>query len=236
LGIPFSPRAALCTAVVLVGFGALASPQMPGGFAGLVGFDREGLLPITTGGREEADEQQDILGAVLTQEALNLPSGNVCLELAKEGATFASEQQAMTTLAGEMSRDPAARSDIAARLDRMRNPVRSWVLPAANRGESEPQPLSEEGARQLRTAETTLLTSPRPARVEILLDSGNIPARFQSRAAGCATLFFTAPGIAGDLAFVETSYRGPSGAQADRLYAVVKREERWEVAALAPVS
>jgi len=232
VSIPFSPRAALCTAAVMIGFVGLAGADLPAGIGGFEGFDREGMLPIARGGIVDPDQQRDILEVVLSHEARRPGRDNVCLELAAEGATFASEQREIEVLQRELSANPAARDEIAPRLDRLLNPVRPWMLPDAPPG-GQPQPLSAESAQLLRTAETTFLTTRRDDRVDILLDMHAVPARFQSRAPGCRHLSFTAPAVASGLAFVETGYRSAQAPPEERLYAAALREGRWEIEAVA---
>jgi hypothetical protein len=114
MGIPFSPRAALCTLVVVVGFGAAVAAQMPGGLFGLIVWERDGLLTIDGGGTLREDDSREIVTAVLAHEARRGDRGAVCVQLADEGEALASERQEI----GRMQRaveatDPATRAPLS---------------------------------------------------------------------------------------------------------------------------
>lgn len=229
----FHPRAALCTALVLLGFAWLAREQLAVGLLGWAPMEREGRGPLTHGGAASPDEERDILGAVLLHEARRPNRENVCLRLAAEGQTFEQEKQAIRALQQQLADQPARAKDIRAELDRLRNPERKWLLPSARDGEE--APVTAESARPLRTAEIALLGGRAGGAIDLTLNLAELPAGFQATGESCNPLFFTAPAVAGEIAFVETAYRCGPGCGDGRMYAVVRRDERWEVGALAPV-
>lgn len=236
MSIPFSPRAALCTFGVICAFVAVASAQLPAGIGGFAGFDREGTLPIVRGGSAAPDGQREILTAVLTYEARRPGRSPSCLRLAPEAVTFESERERIGSLQRSFRGSPDDRARIVSELDRMRNPVRPWAQAADPRLEQAPLPLNEEGRRQLRAAETALLSRVEPPRAALLLNLSELPAGLQSDAPGCRPLEFTLPAIGGDVAFVKIAYPAERAVQVGWLYAVARREDRWEVEALSPLS
>jgi hypothetical protein len=67
---------------------------------------------------------------------------------------------------------------------------------------------------------------------EALLTS---PIQLQEMGSGCAALQLSAPGFAGDTAFVETAYACGTTCGNGNLYALERREGRWEVVAVADI-
>lgn len=230
MAIPFDPRAALCTLVVLAGLGWAASRQMSVGFLGWAPMAREGRLPLSQGGTATPDVQRDIIGAVLLYEARRAQRQNVCLRLAPEGTAFEDEKRAIRNLERILADQPGERDRIVPELGRLRNPARQWLLAtASSHGE---QPLTEESARPLRLTESSLLGFPAAAGVDLTLDLARFP-QFQSSDPDCNPLLFTAPAVAGELGFVDISYRCGPGCDERWLYAVALRESGWQVGALA---
>jgi hypothetical protein len=231
MSIRFSPIAAVCTAIVLGGFAAIASAELRYGLFGFGTIEREGVLPIERGGVPRSDRQRDILGAVLLHEASRPGRRNVCLKLAAEGHTFEQEKRAIGALQQRLREQPAARAELTAQLDQLRNPRRAWLEPRS--GAVEEVPLPEPEAQQLRTAETSLLGVAEIGRIDLALDDSNVPAEFRSTDATCNILYFTAPVVAGEIAFVETDHRCGANCRDGSLYALVWDEERWVVEGLA---
>ncbi len=217
----------------MAGLGAVVASELGIGLPGFGGFERDGLLPVATGARAEPETQDEILGAVFNHEARRPGRENVCIRLAPEGRAFESEKVRIGTLIRNLSQRPGERQQIVAELDSRRNPRRRW-LQGTDPLAGEPRPLGEENARQLRVAETTLLDGPSAGGVDLLLDMARVPAAFRSEASGCNPLLFTAPAIAGDLAFVETTFNGRPDSPEYWLYAVIRRDGRWQVEAVAP--
>ncbi len=229
MSIPFSPRAALCTFVVVAGFGTAITAQLPGGLFGLIGMDREGLLLMEGGGRAREQDDRDIVTAVLMHEAHRPGRGAVCVRLADEGEALASERAEIATLQRSVEdANPALRAELIAELDRRRNPARSWVRPGPDA-----VALGDENQRQLRSAETSLLVGTSSGRVDITLDMSTLPESLRSTAPNCPALAFTAPALAGEIAFVETRFAPPGRAAEESLYAVVRTDGRWSVEAVA---
>lgn len=228
MAIPFSPRAALCTFLVVAGFGAAVTAQLPGGLVGLIGMDREGLLLMEGGGRAREQDDRDIVTAVLMHEAHKVERGAVCVQLADEGEALTSEREEIATLQrGVAGASPALRAELIAELDRRRNPMRPWVRPGADAVS-----LGAENAGQLRSAETSLLGAPSAGRVDITIDMGALPESLRSTAPNCPPLAFTAPALAGEIAFVETRFAAPGRPVEAWLYAVVRTDGRWSVEAM----
>ncbi len=229
MSFSINPRAALCTAAILAVFGAAVGQQMPVGLFGRAPMEREGRSPLMQGGALWADRQRDIIGAVLLHEASKPGRRNVCLRLSEDGWPFAAKQRAILTLEQQVRADPPAPAQ-RSELDRLRNPGRDWLQPRLGAA-----PVAELGgpeARQLGAAETALLGAA-PGRCDLGLDAASVPPEFRSADPGCNILYFTAPAVAGEIAFVETDYRcGPDCYDA-WLYAVVWREDRWQVEAAA---
>jgi hypothetical protein len=230
--MPFNPRAALCTALVLAGFAWLAREQLAVGLFGWAPMQREGRAALTHGGAASPDEERDILSAVLLHEARRPNRRNVCLRLALEGQTFEQEKRGIRALQQQLADEPERAETIRAQLDRLRNPQRKWLLPAEPGVEE--APITEESARPLRTAEIGLLGGPAGGAIDLTLNLADLPPSLQGSGADCNPLFFTAPAVAGEIAFVETTYRCGPGCEEGRIYAVVRREEQWEVGALTP--
>lgn len=231
MSIKFSPPAAMCTAFVLGGFAALASAQMPVGLLGSWGMERAGVLPIERGGVARSDRHGDIIGAVLLFEAGRPGRRNLCLRLAPEGVALEQEKRAIRALQEQIREAGGDMSALVADMDRLRNPQRAWMQ--ARAGPEPGEPLGTPEANQLRLAETTLLGAPELGKVDFELDARNVPAEFRSSEATCNPLYFTAPAVAGEVAFVEIDHRcGPQCRDA-WLYAVALREERWVVEALS---
>jgi hypothetical protein len=61
------------------------------------------------------------------------------------------------------------------------------------------------------------------------------PMQLQDRDQGCAPLQLSAPAFAGDAAFVETAYACGTTCGNGSLYALLRREGRWEVVAVADI-
>ena len=59
------------------------------------------------------------------------------------------------------------------------------------------------------------------------------PMQLQDMRSGCAPLQLSAPGFAGDTAFVETAYACGTTCGNGSLYALQRREGRWQVVAVA---
>lgn len=231
MSIPFSPRATLCTAAVLVGFGALVSAQLPNGLYGLVGFGREGLLPVRSGIAGQADDDREIIGAVLRHEARRTGRQNVCLRLADEGRTFEQHKRAMRGLEQQLRREPERRAALGAELERLTVPERRWQ--AVSEPEGKASPLAPDSAQSLLLAEQRLLTQPAASGVELTLDGGVVPEAFRASGQGCSALSFTAPARSGDIAFVATSFQTGAELAEERLYAVALLDERWILVAEA---
>ena len=125
----FSPRAALCTALVLGGFAALATSGFRLDFLGFDGPGRDGLLPMVRGQLAMPDQDRDILRAVLAHEAQRPGRTNICLRLRPGGRTFEVEKRAIRGLGQMLRAEPGAREEIAAELERLQSPARAWLLP-----------------------------------------------------------------------------------------------------------
>jgi len=228
----FSPRAALCTAAVLGGFVTLATTDLPFAFLGFEGAPRDGLLPMFRGQNALPSQDRDILRAVFAHEARRPGRVNVCLRLRPGGRTFEIEKRAIRALEQRLREEPGARSEIVAELDRLQAPARAWLLPSVE--SSSENPLPAQSRQLLGRAEARLVTGPRlSSGFEFTLDDSAVPEVFRSQGPGCSTLLFSAPAVAGEIAFVETRFRCGERCGEDWLYAVVRREERWEVAAMA---
>jgi hypothetical protein len=230
VSLEFSPRAALCTAIVLGGFAMLAAAQLPFGFLGFGDTPREGLLRMAGGRTPHPSVERNILGAVLMHEARRPGRTNVCLRLAEQGRTFEQEKRAIRGLGKRLEREPAARTEIAAHLQRLTAPLRAWLSPAVS--SAPPMALPEESAASLHAAERGLLAAARTSGVEIELDGGVVPEALRATGGGCTTLYFSAPAVAGDIAFAATSFQCGPGCGEDWLYAVALRDERWAVVAM----
>ena len=61
------------------------------------------------------------------------------------------------------------------------------------------------------------------------------PMRLQEPSTDCAPLQLSAPGFAGDAAFVEIAYACGTTCGNGSLYALQRREGRWEVVAVADI-
>jgi hypothetical protein len=61
------------------------------------------------------------------------------------------------------------------------------------------------------------------------------PMQLQDMNRGCAPLQLSAPGFAGDAAFVETAYACGTTCGNGSLYALERREGRWAVVAVADI-
>lgn len=231
--LPFSPRAALCTAVVVIGFGVAVTSQLSGGLFGLIGFERDGFLTMQGGGaRPDEAEQSEIVTAVLVHEARQTGRGPICVELSDEGEALAGERLDVVRLQrAAAGATPDARGQFIDELNRRRNPVRAWLRPAAGTGEA--VVLSEDNVRRLRTAETALLGGPPGRPVDITLDMATLPENLRATAAGCPVLSFTAPAVAGEIAFVETKFVRRGQPDEAWLYGVARAESRWTVEAMA---
>lgn len=228
MAIPFSPRAAFCTLAVVGGLAAAITAQLPGGLFGLTGMDRDGLLLMEGGGQPREQDDRDIVTAVLAYEARKAERGPVCVRLADEGEALASERRDIDTLQRAVPQAAQAeRTGLIAELDRRRNPVRAWVGPGPDAG-----PLGAENMRQLRLAEAALLGAPFAGRVDITLDMSALPDSLRSTARNCPALAFTAPALAGEIAFVETRFAAPGQPAEAWLYAVVRTDGRWSVEAM----
>jgi hypothetical protein len=228
MAIPFSPRAALCTLAVVGGLAAAITAQLPGGLFGLTGMDRDGLLLMEGGGQPREQDDRDIVSAVLAHEARKPDRGPVCVQLADEGEALASERGEIDTLQRAVANAaPAQRAALVAEIDRRRNPARLWVRLGGEGGA-----LSDENVRQLRLAEASVLGAPASARVDITLDMSGLPEALRSTARNCPALAFTAPALAGEIAFVETRFAPPGQPAEAWLYAVVRTDGRWAVEAM----
>ncbi len=211
--------------------------QLPGGLFGLIGMERDGLLTLERGGTPpDPDEKSEIVIAVLVHEARNA-RGAVCVELADEGEALASERREIATIQRAVAdADPASRARLIAELDRRRNPTRSWQrIPPP--GSNEAAPLGAENARQLQSAETAILGMPTSGRVDMMLDMGLLPEILRARPPGCDGLLFTAPAVAGNIAFVETVHTcggpEPGLCASGQIYALSRSGGRWRVEAMA---
>jgi hypothetical protein len=78
-----------------------------------------------------------------------------------------------------------------------------------------------------------LLGAPTSGRVDIMLDMSAVPESLRSTARDCRPLSFTAPALAGEIAFVETHFAAERGEPDAWLYAVVNTDGRWRVEAMA---
>jgi hypothetical protein len=69
------------------------------------------------------------------------------------------------------------------------------------------------------------------------IDAALVPAPFQLQGpvGDCAPLTLSAPAFAGDMAFVETAYACGTVCGNGNLYALQRREGRWEVAGIADI-
>lgn len=97
-----------------------------------------------------------------------------------------------------------------------------------------PAPIPADQAQQLdaRRAEAARSTAaPAVAQVDATLVA--FPMRLQGANTGCAPLQLSAPGFAGDTAFVETAYACGTTCGNGSLYALQRREGRWTVVAVA---
>lgn len=231
--VAFSPKAALCTFVVVAGFGVAVTSQLPGGLFGLIGMERDGLFTMQGGaGAPDEDERSEIVSAVLTHEAQQTARGPVCVELSDEGEALAGERLEIARLQRNVADAPQGmRASSIAALDLRRRPERVWLL--ASPGADENPPLGEESVRQLRAAEAAVLGGPLAGPVDITLDMGALPESLRSDAPGCPTLAFTAPAVAGEIAFVETSFTRAGQPAVGRLYAVARSGGRWRVEGVA---
>ena len=97
-----------------------------------------------------------------------------------------------------------------------------------------PAPLPADQARQLdalRAEAARGNTAPVIAAVDEALLTP--PMQLQDMSRGCAPLQLSAPGFAGDTAFVETAYACGTTCGNGSLYALQRREGRWQVVAVA---
>jgi hypothetical protein len=230
--VTFDLRAALCTALVLAGFAFLARGQLAVGLVGWAPMAREGRAPLSHGGAASPDEERDILSAVLLHEARRPNRSNLCLRLAPEGQTFEQEKRVIRALQQQLVAEPERAQSLRDELERRLNPERRWFLPAEPGAEE--APITPESARPLRTAEVSLLGSPAGRAIDLILNLAELPVGLQASGGDCNPLFFTAPAVAGEIAFVETTYRCGPGCEEGRIYAAVRRDERWQVGALTP--
>jgi hypothetical protein len=118
---------------------------------------------------------------------------------------------------------PQPRPDGQRRRNRERQPP--VVLPAA---------VPAELARQLDTLRAEAVRSTdAPAVAEVDAALLTAPMQLQDMNGGCAPLQLSAPGFAGDTAFVETGYACGTTCGNGSLYALQRREGRWQVVAVA---
>jgi hypothetical protein len=232
MSIPFSPRAAFCTAVVFVGFGLLAGWHFRSGLFGLRGMDRDGMLPMAGGGALPDEDERSILGEVLRYEARRPGREHACLRIADEGTAFEHEKRRIREMERALRARPALRSLLVPQIEQLRGPRRPWRAPSGLGLET--LPLHEEGVRQLWATEAAMLTARKAGDVEINLNLRELPEQFQSERPRCQPLSFTAPAVAGPLAFVETRFDCGPGCSEDWVYAVARREDGWELEAVAP--
>jgi hypothetical protein len=97
-----------------------------------------------------------------------------------------------------------------------------------------PAPIPADLARQLdaqRAEAARSQAAPAIAQVDAALLTP--PMQLQGMNSGCAPLQLSAPGFAGDTAFVETAYACGTTCGNGNLYAVQRREGRWTVVAVA---
>ena len=99
-----------------------------------------------------------------------------------------------------------------------------------------PAPVPAELARQLdglRAEAARSNAAPAVAQVDAALLTP--PMQLQGMNTGCAPLQLSAPGFAGDSAFVETAYACGTTCGNGSLYALERREGRWAVVAVADI-
>ena len=233
MAIPFSPRAMLCTLVVVGGFAAALTAHLPGGLFGLIGMERDGLLRLETGGAApRPDAKSEIVHAVLAHVA-ERQSKPLCVGLSDTGEALANDRRWITSAEREIAdADPAERARLVTGLGHLRSPQRAWFRPAFP-GEDRAVPLGEENARVLQAAETALLAIPTSGRVDISLDMGALPEVLRGRPPGCDGLLFTAPAVVGNIAFVETTYTCGDLCANGQIYALSWSGGRWQVEAMA---
>jgi hypothetical protein len=98
-----------------------------------------------------------------------------------------------------------------------------------------PAPLAAVEAERLNTLRTEAARAPSPALAAI--DPAQIPAplHLQRRDDDCAMLTLSAPAFAGDAAFVELAYACGTVCGNGALYALQRREGRWELVGIADI-
>lgn len=99
-----------------------------------------------------------------------------------------------------------------------------------------PAPVPAELAERLtaqRAEAARNISGPVVARVDEALLTA--PIQLQDMGGGCAALQLSAPGFAGDTAFVETAYACGTTCGNGNLYALQRRDGRWEVVAVADI-
>ena len=132
-----------------------------------------------------------------------------------------------------------------------------WHVPEAPATVRPPRPPQPEGQRRRRERPPpVVLPAPVPAELAQRLDALRAqaaqsnaaptvsevdaslltaPMQLQDMSRGCAPLQLSAPGFAGDTAFVETAYACGTTCGNGSLYALERREGRWTVIAVADI-
>lgn len=92
--------------------------------------------------------------------------------------------------------------------------------------------LGEEEATALDRAAEQVIAAPPSASPPLIVDRSQLPTGLQSADPSCADLTYTVPAIAGDIAFVQTTFScGPVCAEGWR-YALRRRGGRWSLFAV----
>ncbi len=93
--------------------------------------------------------------------------------------------------------------------------------------------LFEQDEEELGLAAARAIATQPSAGAYIVIASSRVPERLRSEDPSCAELFFTIPAIAGDMAFVETTYSCGSLCAEGWRYALKRREGRWSLFAVS---
>ena len=176
--------------------------------------------------------------------------------LAHQTSMRGMESAAQTCVVAELAPPPAA-----AGAENPMMPEQSvriyfqWHVPEAAATVRPPPQFRPDGRRQRRErAPPVVMPAPVPAALAQRLDALRIeaarntaapamaqvdaaqvspPMRLQEGSQGCAPLTLSAPAFAGDAAFVETAYACGTTCGNGSLYALQRRDGRWEVVAVA---
>jgi hypothetical protein len=204
---------------------------------GLAGCEEVRAVIADVNSRAASEDERQIIEAVLDHEA-SLPRENppVCLARRTEGGAFDRDRDHFRSLREARPQNPRDAEIIRQALAGSQTLMHEWRRPVPSRDRRYAEGPRVEGseADRLDVAARRLINGPARAAEPVAIDPELIPRPLGGwNMVSCSTLNLTAPAISNEIAFVESAYACGGLCGNGWLYALERKEGRWQLVAVA---